>query len=512
MKNGKNYSKYFKELIEYINNINQLKIDHKKHIIDKIISIQKRLKEEEKYDFKEIVDNLYDGVYIADGNGDTLYVNKAYTNMTGLKENEIIGKNVKYLVENGIYHNAVTPEVIKQKKTITSIGKARNGIEMLITGNPVMSSSGIVRGVVVIDRDISELAKTQKELELSQKKIKVVEKMRAKREREIEHLRKQQLNNNFIGNSEEMKEVSRLINKVANFDVTVLITGESGVGKEVVANQIFMNSSRSEEPFIKVNCAAIPASLLESELFGYEKGAFTNATSSKAGFFELADKGTLMLDEIGDMTLDLQGKLLRTIQHKQIVRVGGRKTINLDVRIIAATNVNLKCMVEKGKFREDLYYRINVFPIHIPPLRLRRGDIDDLLKHFFGIYNNKYGKEISITNEAINVFKEYKWPGNIRELQNIIERIVIISDSHALVGLNQIIGLLNINNKVNIIDHEKIELEKFGLKETVESVERDLIKKALQEGGSTRKAAKILKISQSSVVKKAKKLSIDLTN
>lgn len=495
---------YLQELVEDIINNEDLKHKDKKTIIEKLKFVQEHLKQISKYDFKEIVDNLYDGIYLADKDGNTLYVNKAYMRMTGLSEEELIGKNVNELVENGIYCNPVTPEVIKQKNTITSIGKAKKGIEMLITGNPIFSSDGTLRGVVVIDRDISKLAKMQKELEISRKKIEVVEKISAKKEQEIEHLRKQQLNNNFIGNSKEMKEVAKLISKVASLDVTVLITGESGVGKEVVANQIFMNSLRNEGPFIKVNCAAIPANLLESELFGYEKGAFTNAVSGKAGLFELADKGTLMLDEIGDMTLDLQAKLLRAIQHKQITRLGGRKTIDLDVRIIAATNSNLKDMVNQGKFREDLYYRINVFPIHICPLRLRPRDITDLLEHFLKIYNSKYGKEVIIDQEAISMFKKYSWPGNIRELNNVVERIVIISDPHALVMSNEVASLLSINNEIIVQPQSEL-----GLKQIVENIERDLIKKALEKGGSTRKAAKILKISQSSIVKKAKKLEID---
>ena len=230
-----------------------------------------------KCDFEEIVDNLYDGIYFADGEGNTLYVNRAYTEMTGLNRDKLIGRNVKDLLKEGVYYNAVTLEVIKQKKTVTSIGKAKKGVEMLITGSPIFSHGGTVRRVVVIDRDISELRRIQRELELSLKKIKVVEKINSKKEQEIEHLRKQQLNNNFIGSSKEMKEILKMISKVAPLDVTVLITGESGVGKEVVANQIFRKSLRNKGAFIKVNCAAIPANLLESELFGYEKGAFTGA-------------------------------------------------------------------------------------------------------------------------------------------------------------------------------------------------------------------------------------------
>ncbi|WP_446899547.1 sigma-54 interaction domain-containing protein [Clostridium sp. LBM24168] len=495
---------YLQKQVKCIIENKELMAKDKKLVIEKLNFIQEYLEKICKCDFEEIVDNLYDGIYLSDGKGNTLYVNKAYVEMTGLSQDKLIGKNVKDLVNEGVYYNAVTLEVIKQKKTVTSIGKAKKGVEMLITGSPIFSRDGAVRRVVVIDRDISELRNIQRELELSRRKIKVVEKMNSKKKQEIDHLRKQHLNNNFIGNSREMKEVLKMISQVAHLDVTVLITGESGVGKEVVANQIFKRSPRNKGAFIKVNCAAIPENLLESELFGYEKGAFTGATNRKIGLFELSDRGTLMLDEIGDMSLDLQAKLLRAIQQKEITRIGGEKTIPIDVRIIASTNKNLKKMIRQGTFREDLYYRINVFPIHILPLRSRKSDIVDLLDHFLKIYNTKYDKEVSIDQKAVSVFQKYPWPGNIRELKNIVERIVIISETHTSITSDNIASLL-------MMKEEKVSMSQsnLGLKEIIWNVERELIKKALKKGGSTRKAAEILKISQSAVVKKAKKLSID---
>ncbi|WP_333595762.1 sigma 54-interacting transcriptional regulator, partial [Anaerospora hongkongensis] len=265
---------------------------------------------------------------------------------------------------------------------------SRNGIKMLITGNPLFDTAGNVKKVVVIDREITDLLAMKAELEESQQKIKAVEDATIKKKQEIEHLRSMQLNTNLIGNSVEMQQVIKQISQVANLDVTLLITGETGAGKEVVANEVYLQSSRNSGPFIKVNCAAIPATLLEAELFGYEKGAYTGAaTSGKMGLFELADKGTLLLDEIGDMPIELQSKLLRVIQYKEIVRIGGTKPIKLDVRILAVTNSDLKEFVKKGRFREDLYYRLSVFPIHIPPLRARAGDIEDLTRHFLAMYN-----------------------------------------------------------------------------------------------------------------------------
>ncbi|MBP2657081.1 MAG: norR 15 [Firmicutes bacterium] len=467
-------------------------------------------KEAKELDFREIGNHLYDGIYIADGEGKTLYINDAYTRITGIKKEEVIDKYVEDIVSGGLYKNAVTPEVLKHKKQVNSMGESlKNGTKYLITGSPVLDEQGNVKKVVVIDREMIDLLKIKADLEASQKQIKAVEKDQNKSKLEIEHLRKMQFNNNLLGNSIETQQVNKMIQQVAGLDVTVLITGETGTGKEVVSNEIYTNSTRKNGPFIKVNCAAIPANLLEAELFGYVKGAFTGATTSgKVGMFELADKGTLLLDEIGDMPIALQSKLLRVIQHKELTRIGATKPIMLDVRILAATNCELKELCKQGRFREDLYYRLNVFPIHIPPLRVRVKDIDVLAEHFLAIYNAKYGKRNSIEHSGIETLKQYSWPGNIREMQNVIERLVIVSDQDTIIAKEQIGILLNIHPTYmpELVSNE------MGLKDIVENIERQTIKKALARYGSTRKVAKILKIDQSTVVKKAKKLGIVISD
>lgn len=321
------------------------------------------------------------------------------------------------------------------------------------------------------------------------------------------HLRKQHLNKNLIGNSLETQRILKLVRQVAGLDVTVLITGETGSGKEVVANEIYLNSARKDCPYIKVNCAAIPANLLEAELFGYVKGAFTGATAAgKIGLFELADKGTILLDEIGDMPLELQSKLLRVIQHKEVTRIGGTKPVKLDVRILSSTNCQLKDLVKQGKFREDFYYRLNVFPIHIPPLRSRAGDIEILARHFLAMYKAKYNKKTLIDSLGYEMLRQYPWPGNIRELQNIMERLVIVTEVNEAVSNEQIGSLLNIHPPYR----NELVAEETGLKEIVNNVERKTIENALILCGSTRKAAKVLKVDQSTIVKKAKKLGISI--
>ena len=232
----------------------------------------------------------------------------------------------------------------------------------------------------------------------------------------------------IIGESEHIKKILDFIDKVADSDASVLITGENGVGKEVVARLIHLKSPRRSEPFVDINCAAIPETLMESELFGYERGAFTGAVSSKKGKIEVANKGTLFLDEIAEMPLGLQSKLLRVLQEKVVYRLGSNKGIDVDVRFVFSTNKDLKTQIKEGAFREDLYYRINVIPIHIPPLRERKDDIVPIATYYLGEFSSKYGKKgIEFSDEVKDVFLKYSWPGNVRELKNIVERLVIMS-------------------------------------------------------------------------------------
>lgn len=496
MKREKEYSskKTIQELIESLEtkipkSINKTEV---KSIFKGFYKVLEELNE--AVDYKKICDELYDGIYISDGEGKTLYVNKSYSKITGLPPELVLNKYVSALMNEGLYKHAITPSIIKSKKPINAMAEiVRTGVKVLISGAPIFDDEGNVKQVVVINRDMSDLLDMQEKLASSQQ--------------EIEHLRNLRISKNLIGRSEEVHSIIRMIHQVANLDVTVLITGETGTGKEVVANEIYMNSNRKDKQFIKINCAAIPPSLLEAELFGYEAGSFTGASSKgKIGMFELANKGTLLLDEIGEMPLELQSKLLRIIQEKEVTRVGGTKSIKFDVRILAATNCNLYEQVKQGKFREDLYYRLSVFPINLPALRQRTPDIELLTNHYLTIYNTKYKKQVLLDPEVYEVFKKYAWPGNIRELRNIIERMIIVAEKNINIDGYFAKKLLNID--VENLDQSKVEL---SLKEIVEKVEKKTIEKALRDYGSTRKAAAVLKISQSAVVKKAKKLGIQIS-
>lgn len=310
----------------------------------------------------------------------------------------------------------------------------------------------------------------------------------------------------IIGDSPKMKEILEMVNRVSKSNATILITGESGTGKELIANAIHYNSDRSNKPYIKVNCGALPENLLESELFGHEKGAFTGAIERKIGRFERADEGTIFLDEIGEISLAMQVKLLRVLQEKEIERVGGTETIKIDTRVIAATNKNLLEMVEMGKFREDLYYRLNVIPIELPPLRERKGDIVSLADYFLDKYCKEIGRnKMGICKDALNYLIDYKWKGNIRELENIIERLVILNQKGIIekTDLPKDILYNEEADKDFILPSEGINLEE---------VEQSLIRQALKLADYNQsKAAKLLGITRHTLIYRMDKYNINTT-
>jgi TyrR family helix-turn-helix protein len=307
-----------------------------------------------------------------------------------------------------------------------------------------------------------------------------------------------------------MKDLLGMVIRLAQFDSTILITGESGTGKELIAETIHNNSMRKSGPYIKVNCGAIPENLLESELFGYDYGAFTGAKrEGKAGYFQLANGGTIFLDEIGDLPFNLQVKLLRVLQNREIVRVGGVKSLPIDVRIVTGTNRNLLDLVERKLFREDLYYRLNVVPVHVPPLRDRKEDVPSLVAHFLQMYNRKHKINRSISTEVVEIFMGYNWPGNVRELENLIERLLVISTKDLLTreDLPSFFGDAIPTNFPEIFVSDIMPIQ-----DAVESVEKLILEKAYAKYRTTRQIAKELKIAASTVVRKAAKYGVTQSN
>lgn len=340
--------------------------------------------EEAQKHLEEIIEHSFDGIYITDGNGNTIMVNRAYEQITGLKKKEVLGKNMESLVRSGVISVSGSLHAIRENRVVTLSQEFKTGKKAVITSSPIYDEDGDISMVVTNVRDLTEIYQL-KERVVEQKQEE--EKLR----QNLMHVQNQMMEEDMIVQDENALRVVFMADKVAPLDATVMLLGETGVGKEVFARYIFKKSHRKDQNFIKVNCGAIPENLLESELFGYEKGAFTGASrNGKIGLFELADKGTIFLDEIGELPLNMQVKLLRAIQEKEIERIGGTRPIKIDVRIIAATNRNLEAMMQEGKFREDLYYRLMVFPIQIPALRERPGDIEPLAGFFLEKFNKKY--------------------------------------------------------------------------------------------------------------------------
>jgi len=320
----------------------------------------------------------------------------------------------------------------------------------------------------------------------------------------------------IVGQSPQMQEIFKIIEKVADTPSTVLITGESGTGKELIATALHEGSSRRNKPLIRINCAAIPKDLMESELFGYERGAFTGAVTSKPGRFELADGGTLFLDEIAEIPVEMQVKILRALQESEFERVGGIKTTRVDVRLIAATNRNLELEIEAGRFRKDLYYRLAVVPIVLPALRERQSDIPMLTRHFIEKYNRKLNKKIEgISDEALALLQAYAWPGNIRELENLMERVLLFADGPKIAAkdLPDQIRQAAVEAPAAAFTTADGTPAETGLKDIVRmkaaALEKDLIAKALEEtGGNVTRAARLLQISRKSLQTKMKEFGL----
>ncbi|MBX3318662.1 MAG: sigma-54-dependent Fis family transcriptional regulator [Nitrospira sp.] len=316
----------------------------------------------------------------------------------------------------------------------------------------------------------------------------------------------------LVGVSEPMQQVLEFVQKVADSDSTVMIQGESGTGKELVARMLHFNSQRRDRPLVPVNCGAIPENLLESELFGHEKGAFTGATHARMGRFELAHGGTIFLDEIGEMSLPLQVKLLRVLQEREFERVGGNRTIHVDVRIIAATNQDLEAMVEERRFRQDLFYRLNVIPIVIPPLRERRTDIPLLIDHFLNRFNqSKHTQVVGLDDEALRLLTEYDWPGNIRELENMMERLVVLK-KQGLLASEDLPQKISRKSMIPELKEQFIRLSEDGihLSREVEQYEKHLIMEALRKAnGVTSRAAQLLHLNRTTLVEKLKRKGVD---
>lgn len=493
--------KTFHFLQSSIDNVDHYLLIHmENNIVDSLIDENARLKSLNR-DLSAAIENSYDGIYITNDQGITLKTNSAIERITGIPKEYYIGKSVDKLMNRGILKASVTHLVRKNRRTASLVQENYEGKPILMTGAPLFNENGELEKVITNIRDLSDLKDLEKELTKARK-------LNEEYRKKLSLLKE----NNYliqgaIVKSEQMKHVYETAERIANVDATVLISGETGVGKDVLANYIYEKSTRSEVgEIIKVNCGAIPAELLESELFGYEAGAFTGANpKGKMGLFEAANNGVLFLDEIGELPLNLQVKLLRVLQEGEIQKVGGVNLKKINIRIITASNRNLKQMISDGEFREDLYYRLNVIPLEIPPLRKRRDDILPLTKFFLKETNEKYNMNKTFSHDLIRNFYSYDWPGNVRELSNLVERLIVTTPHE------------EINEQDLPFEHPtkskplvKSDLDSIpSLKNVVETAERKVLLLAVEKCKSTYAIANLLEISQATVVRRLQKYGIE---
>ena len=440
--------------------------------------------EETVQELSEVIDLSADGLVSVDAQGILLRMNQAYETIVGVKARDFIGRPALELKRQGYLPDLVSLQVLKKRQP-TNLFVQIGGRDVLLTARPVFNASGQLIRVVANIRDLTELNHLKEELRKFQD-------LTVRYETELQQFRVQEYADELVTRSPLMRDSLDMAVRASQTEATILISGETGTGKEVVARIIHRSGLRAKGPFITVNCAALPESLLETELFGYEKGSFTGgASQGRIGLFEAAQGGILFLDEIAEMPVSMQTKLLRAIQGKSIRGIGGNREINLDLQLVTATNKDLEQRVADGRFRDDLFYRLNVIHVHLPPLRQRMEDIPLLVDHFLRLFNAKYDRNTAIGQQTLDSFLDYHWPGNIRELENTIERLLVLSRSTE-------------------VESECLPAPLKGrsaqtLQELLETTEKEAVLRAYQRHGSTRKAALQLGISQPTMSRKLNK-------
>ncbi|HDR7633283.1 MULTISPECIES: sigma-54 interaction domain-containing protein [Bacillus] len=442
-------------------------------------------KERVLMDLQDVFEYAFDEIFVTDDKGIVVRVNSMCERHYQLSAKELVGKHVKELQKEGIFYPSATLEVIEKKRPVELVQTTKSGEYLHVRTRPVFDDEGNLRRVISYSRDLTELYQLRQKVEEMDNQLKTYKK----------ELRETYEHEGLIFKSIAMQKIIETIKKVSVVDSTVLVLGETGVGKSRLVCHLHEVSHRKNESFYEINCAALPTNLIESELFGYSGGSFTGANrEGKKGLLESAHKGTLFLDEIGEMPLEIQAKLLQVLQEKTFRPIGGRELKKVDVRIVAATNRDLSTMVKQGTFRKDLYYRLNVIPISIPPLRERTEDILPLIYHYLQHFNKKYGRDVKLAPSTLQMFVGYPWEGNNREIENVIERIVITADD-----------FVTVEDLPLSMQEATVEQSGQSLYRMLEEVERNIILKAYKTYGSSYKVAEFLQISQSAATRKIKK-------
>ncbi|HMK65426.1 MAG TPA: sigma 54-interacting transcriptional regulator, partial [Thermodesulfobacteriota bacterium] len=448
-----------------------------------------------------IIESSYDGLYVTDGQSKTLRLNQAYERITGLQKKDLIGKRTEDLVARGFFDASVSLDVIKEKQPKTILQHIKGGKTVMVTGSPVLDTNSQVMRVVTNVRDLTELNQLKEALEESKQLTKRYQDQLLEQEYLI------QAQKELVIKSPAMSLVVQKALKISRVDSTVLLTGESGVGKDLLARFIHLASPRKENGFVKISCGAIPENLLESELFGYEKGAFTGAKGEgKAGLLEISRGGTVFLDEIAELTPALQAKILSVIEDKEIIRLGGTKSKQIDFRLIAATNRDLEAMIASGHFRKDLYFRLTTLPLAIPALRDRREDIVPLVNHFLKKFNKSTKSKKILSQEVYTALGEYSFPGNVRELMNIVEQLVVMSEQSTIVREDLPQALQGGSTPFTL------SRSPTNLKQIKSELEKKMIAEAMRKYKTMVKAAQALGIDQSTLSRKIARYGLKPSN
>lgn len=444
---------------------------------------------------KEVISSLEEDIMVANSDGIIIKVSKGSGSHYDVEPEALLGQSVYELERKGVFKPAITPEVLKKKKKVILIQKAGSGKKILVTGIPVFNEVGNIEHIVSYSYDVSELLVIKEYLNS-------VEEEMARVKSELDLLRKKSIKmDGIIADSLSMQNIAETIRRIRDVDVTVLLLGESGVGKSALAKWIHQNSIRKDGPFIEVNCSAIPESIFEAEFFGYEGGAFTGAKNKgKMGFAEMAKGGTLFLDEIGELSGHLQAKLLKFIQDKKFYRVGGTKPIHADFRLLAATNKDLEKAVQTKEFRQDLFFRLNVVPLKIPPLRERQEDLFALTQYFLQAISKRHNRERQLDKALVDHLLQLEWKGNVRELENLMERMIVTSTS-SIITKEDLPYEYHMQEKIDDFIH----FDGQSLPSILEEVEKKVLINAKKRYRTTTEIANALGISQPSVVRKLKK-------
>ena len=448
---------------------------------------------------EQLCDTFRDAICVTDREGIVTLVNKRHAELTGIAREKMMGSRIQDMVQNGIFDVVLNPRIVETGQKVSSVQNLYNGRTLLLDGHPVKDATGKVAYVVTVIRDITALTELREEITAQRELLETFQNLSSEGASGNQYPR--------VVQSPVMQRLYAEASAIAETDATVLLLGETGVGKDVVARHIHRNSLRAEAPFIKVDCGSIPENLIETELFGYVPGSFSGASKhGKAGLVEAASSGTLFLDEIGELPMTMQSRLLRVLQDWEVLRVGATVPKKVDVRVVAATNKELEREVAKGTFRSDLYYRLKVAVLNIPPLRSRRVDILPLAQSFLTFYGKKYRKSVNLSDEAKQVLHNHTWPGNVRELENLVQGLVVTC-KHGLVGVRDLAGIRPLPACESSEGQYALpSIEGRSLKSIMKEVETAVIEKGMQRYGSISELSRHFQMDRSTIFRKVKEI------